>query len=296
MEKTSRERLGYAPWLLAMGLATTVAFCAFLALLLVVPIGNYYQATGTVRFLGEQALVSDIEGVVTGVLCEDMARIRRGQGILKVEDDQKAVGAKALELRIALLARQTEQLERLGANGALDAVPVDAKRLELEQAKAELAQFRKVLVPAARGGYFHFLTPPAEMLGTYLRKGDVVGYQYLGQEKEVEVILPSTWADRFDPGMAVRVYYRNPVSYFSRNVPAGIAALHANVADGRFQVICRLLVPADSMAMFRAGTQVKVSFLVNSTSVFQEIFGSDPYGDFLERYRVWKAAREVAGR
>jgi hypothetical protein len=111
----------------------------------------------------------------------------------------------------------------------------------------------------------------------------VVGYLYRSPEKVVNVTLSNEWVDRFSEASVVRIYYKDPVSYFSRNLPARVESIHANTEGNRFQVECRIDAPAEETQFFRPGTLVKVNFLVNSTSLFQEIFGFDLYGIVMAR-------------
>ena len=290
MNKPIKELRAFEAKLFVLGLFATLGFICFLMAIVTVPIDNYFQAAGTLQFQGEQTVVSDVEGVVAEVSRKLPGRIARGEPVLKIVDEQKMANAKTLNLRISLLASQLSQLEKLTAVGALEMNPVEIKRLELAQAQQELAELRKVFVVAARNGFFHYLNPPQTLMGTFVRKGDIVGYLSESQEKVVDVTLPATWVDRFEPGMKVRVYYRNPVSYLSHNVPAILETIHVNTAESRFRAVCRLLASPEEMESFRPGVQVKTSFLVNSTSIFQEIFGIDLYSLALSRIAAWRTS------
>lgn len=289
MSTSARSLASYEAWLVALGVATVLLFTAFVAFILVLPINNYFQADGTVQYKGERTLVSEVEGVVTEVCLADHAKIRRRQPILKVMNEERQGGAKALGVRIALLENQLAQLQKLEASGALDLNPVESKRLELQQAEQELALMRKANVEANTEGYFYFLNPPRSLLGTYIRKGDVVGYLYESSEKEVDVVLPALWVDRFDSRMRVRIQYRNPVSYLSRNVAASIDAVHANKLENTIRIVCRFHESPEAADEFRPGTIVQASFLVSSSSIFQEIFGIDPYTSAAARIAAWAA-------
>lgn len=265
-------------WLFLAASLTSLAFLAFLGFIMVFPLNNYLSAPGTVRFKGEQTLVSEVEGVVTEVYKQDHAAVSRKEPILRVENEEKKNLAKSLEYRIDYLNAQLLQLRTLQESGALDRGPVEAKRLELQQAQQERRDLDRSTVDATRAGYYYSLNPPKNLLGTYIHRGDVVGYLYRSPEKVVNVALTNEWVDRFSESSVVRIYYKDPVSYFSRNLPARVESIHANTEGNKFQIECRIDAPAIETRPFRPGTLVKVNFLVNSTSLFQEIFGFDIYG------------------
>jgi hypothetical protein len=270
-------------WLFIIGIFICVAFLSFLSFLLVFPINNYLSAIGTVRFQGEQTLVSEVEGVVTEVYKQDQASVSRKDPILRIENEEKKNLAKSLDYKIDYLNTQLLQLQKLEETGALDGGPVHAKRLELQQAQQERQELDRVTVDATLSGYYYSLNPPKNLLGTYIHRGDVVGYLYRSSEKVVNVTLTNEWVDRFSEASVVRIYYKDPVSYFSRNLPAHVESIHANTEGNKFQIQCRIDAPTVVTRSFRPGTLVKVNFLVNSTSLFQEIFGFDVYGSIMAR-------------
>jgi len=282
MKKRLNQR-GVDLWLFFLGTATGILFLAFLGVILVFPVNNYLGAAGTVRFKGEQTVVSEVEGVVTEVYKRDHEAVSRKEPILRVENEANKNLAKSLDYKINYLSMQLLQLQKLEETGALDRGPVEAKRLELQQARQERRELDRVTVDATLAGYYYSLNPPKNLLGTYLRRGDVVGYLYRSPEKVVNVTLSNEWVDRFSEASVVRIYYKDPVFYFSRNLPARVESIHANTEGNKFQIECRIDAPAVETRSFRPGTLVKVNFLVNSTSLFQEIFGFDLYGTIMAR-------------
>lgn len=279
--------------LMAAGTLVITLFLIFISFVLITPLSNYLQAPGIVQFNGEQTIVSQVEGVVTEVLAQNHSQVSRKQSILKVVDDEKIASTKALDFRIAYLRNQLSLLDKLENAGALDRNPVESKRLELRQAEQEKVQLNRVTVDATSDGYFYFLNPPKDIRGTFIRRGDVVGYIYRSQEKVVKVDLPSDWVDRFTRASVVRVYYKDPFSYLSRNLRATVETIHSNKQEGKFQITCKLMAAEDELEMFRPGTMVKVSFLVNSTSIFQEMFGVDLYGPFLSQLKRLRLTRDA---
>lgn len=281
--------------LFAAGALVGLAFLLFIAFVLIVPVGNHLRAAGTIQFRGEQTLVSEVEGVIAALYKRDHDSVSRGQPVLKVVDEDRKAASKSLDYRIAYLRAQLGQLRKLEVAGALDRVPAEAKLLELQQSEQEKSRLERVAVNATLDGYLTFLNPPEDLVGTYLRRGDVVGYIYRSPEKVVEVELPGEWVDRFTRASSVLVYYKDPLSYLSRILPAAIESIHENKEEHKFQITCRLESPKEVEAFLRPGTVVRVSFLVNSTSIFEEAFGIDPYGLLMARLsgspigRAWKA-------
>ena len=277
--KMKSDSFTFEEWLFPLAILTGFSFLAFLGLDIVLPFNNYLGATGTIRFLGEKALISEVEGVVTEVFKLDHVTVSQKEPILRIENNENINLAKSLDYRIAYLNIQIIQLQRFHNSLAVDGRSIDLKKLELRQLQQERRDLDNVTVNSTLSGYFYFLNAPKSIIGSYIRKGDVVGYQYRSPEKVVYVDLSNEWIDRLSEASVVKMYYKHPVSYFSRILPAHIESIHANTEGQQFQVECRIDAPLESTESFRPGTQVKINFLVKSTSLFQEIFGFDIYGN-----------------
>jgi putative peptide zinc metalloprotease protein len=162
------------------------------ALLFLVPLPHATMAEGVVWVRGDAAVFASADGVVVALHAAPNAAVGADAPLLQLEDPALAGRARVLAARVA----------ELEAHHAMRDVsdPVRARITleELNLARADLAQAQErlgQLVVRSRGEGTLSLRRPDELLGRYLRKGDLVGYVVQHAEPVIRVVVPETEAD-----------------------------------------------------------------------------------------------------
>jgi putative peptide zinc metalloprotease protein len=160
--------------------------------LFALPLPHATMAEGVVWVRGEAAIHAGAEGVVTSLAAAPNAVVEPGVAILQLEDP-------ALAARVRLLAGRVAELEAHHAMRDLSD-PVRAKITleELGLARADLALARErlaqlVLRSKAEGRLS--LTRPDDLVGRFIRKGDLIGYILRQDDPVIRVVIPESEAD-----------------------------------------------------------------------------------------------------
>ncbi len=168
------------------------AVAAVVLALLLVPVPYRTVAEGVVWARGEAAVHARAEGIVAEVLAPSNSRVSPGEPLIQMHDP-------LLEARVRVLqARVTELRRRYSATDLTD--PAEAKiiREQLHHAEADLAlahkRRRDLLVRSPADGRF-ILPRAADLPGSYLRKGEVIGYVAQLEDPVIRVIVPEDAAD-----------------------------------------------------------------------------------------------------
>lgn len=172
------------------GRALAVSFgltAAAIVLLGVVPVPSRTLAVGVVWPPDGAEVRADADGFVVELLARPDQAVASGDPLLRVADP-------ALDAEVAVAAaRQREVAARLAAERAADPARAQNARLELASAEADLARARERAGAAlVRSGAQGTLVLPAgeNLLGRYVRRGELLGYVVGAGASRVRVALP----------------------------------------------------------------------------------------------------------
>ena len=181
-----RRRRGFAMSVVSLS-AATVAGILFL-----IPLPHSTVVEGVVWTPGEAMLRSNVDGSVAEILRPPNAHVAKGEPLMRLEDPYMDAQVRALDARVAG-ARQ--RYERARVND-----PAEANILaqHLEFAEADLADSRQrqsgLIIRSPSEGQF-VLSVPSDLVGRFLRKGELLGYVVKFDSPVVRVIVPEASAD-----------------------------------------------------------------------------------------------------
>jgi putative peptide zinc metalloprotease protein len=174
-------------------IAVTGAAAATLAVgVFLLPLPHTTMAEGVVWVRGEAAVHAGAEGVVTALAAAPNTEIEAGAAILQLEDP-------ALAGRVRLLAARVTELEAHHAMRDLSD-PVRARitleELNLARADLDLARERlsQLTIRSRTDGRLS-LNRPDDLIGRYVRKGDLIGYVARFEEPIIRVVVAESEAD-----------------------------------------------------------------------------------------------------
>ncbi len=168
------------------------ALAALAAFLLGLPLPHATLAEGVVWVRGEAAVHAGAEGVVAELAALPNAELAPGAPILRLEDP-------ALAARARLLAARVAELEAHHAMRDLsDPVRARITLEELNLARADLALARErldQLVIRSRAEGRLSLHRPDDLVGRFVRRGDLIGYVARFEDPVIRVVVPEGEAD-----------------------------------------------------------------------------------------------------
>ncbi|MBJ3761995.1 PqqD family peptide modification chaperone [Maribius pontilimi] len=162
------------------------------ALLFAVPLPHATIAEGVVWVPGDRILHSEADGIVTELSVVPGAQIESGTAVVLLDDP-------LISARVKLLDGFIEELRRrLAAQDFVDRSAARVLQEELRAAQADraltLARLDDLVVRAADPG--QLIVPQGEdIVGRFVRKGDVIGYVTDFRDPLIRVIVPERHSD-----------------------------------------------------------------------------------------------------
>ena len=97
------------------------------------------EFTGTFMPLNEVKINTEVQGAITNIFVKEGDVVKKGQAILKIDDQIIRLKAQALKTQIGGLEKDADRYEKLVASGSVQAIKLEKTLLGLEAANAELA-------------------------------------------------------------------------------------------------------------------------------------------------------------
>jgi putative peptide zinc metalloprotease protein len=172
---------------------TVCAVAAVFACLLMVPLPYSTVAEGVVWVPGESALYARAEGVVEEVLAGSQQQLEEGAPLIRLSDPFLDTEVEVREARVRELElRRAEQ-------GIVDRVNARIVDEQLKQAQADLQRAetdrRNLQVTASAAGEL-LLPRQADLLGSFIRRGELLGYVADFQSPVVRVVVSESAIDQ----------------------------------------------------------------------------------------------------
>jgi putative peptide zinc metalloprotease protein len=168
------------------------SLAACVAIVLAVPLPYSTLAEGIVWVRGDGVVHAAADGVVAEVATPPNTEIRPGKLLLQLDDPGAGARVQLLEARVAELDHRRAMLDITNQTEAKIA------REELRQAQADLALARQRVsdlgVRSLADGQF-VLPRATDLIGRFVRKGDVLGYVARFEEPVILAIVPEDSAD-----------------------------------------------------------------------------------------------------
>ncbi len=187
------------------------------ALLFLLPLPHSTMAEGVLWVRGEAAVHAGAEGVVARLLAEPNAEVAALAPLVQLEDP-------ALTGRVKVLAARVAELEAHHAMRDLsDPVRARISLEELTLAREDLAlaqeRLRHLVVRSGVEGQLS-LRRPDDLVGRFVRKGELIGYVVRHDNPVVQVVVPEDAADLVLQG--TRAVTVRTASQMARVLPARI--------------------------------------------------------------------------
>lgn len=165
---------------------------AIVGLLFFVPVPLATVAEGVVWVPGDQIVHSEADGLIVEVAADPGQAVAAGMTLARLDDPLIAARAKLLDGYIVELDR------RLAAQSFADRSAARVLREELTAARADrdmtLQRLQNLLVKATAGGEL-VLPRAGDLVGRFVRKGDVIGYVTNYRDPLIRVIVPESRSD-----------------------------------------------------------------------------------------------------
>jgi len=267
-------------------IAAVVIMATGLLFMAIVPMNNYHRANGFVEFKRQYKVITQREGSVTRLLTDNDAAVEQGAPLLQFSSESSEREINALTVRLHYLHKEYATLKKLFLSGAINRPEVDIKNLEIQEAETKLQDYQRDIIYAPVAGRVYYTVVPEHMLGSYLEKGEIVGYIFSSADKHICISFPNTYADRFKIGAIVLFKYSDPVSFKVKKMKGFIYKTFVNKANNTIELYCDL-ADAAQLDLFRPFTKIDAAITINSTSVVNDMFGVDPFPalrDFFQRF------------
>ncbi len=169
-------------------------------------ISAYYSNTATLEAEQEALVVAKVRGIVREIMVEEGDRVREGQVIAKIEDDQYRIEAERAKSTMDRLYNDFQRSKELYDKNAISAEEYESKRFEYEAQKAayELAKlnFEHTSIKSPISGVI------SERL---IKKGNMIG-----TDQNVYRVTD------FDPLQAILYVPEHEMAKINKNQPAEI--------------------------------------------------------------------------
>jgi putative peptide zinc metalloprotease protein len=169
------------------------AIAAAIIVILAVPAPVHSTAEGVIWLPREAIIRAGTDGFVREVTAEPGAHVEPGTSLFVLEHP-------VAEAKLLISAAHVQELEaKYTADWVNDRIAAEVTKFELNQAKAELAreQYRmsRRNVTAASGGTFHAIRPEGDMVGRYVKDGEIMGYVTPASGEVARVVVPQADID-----------------------------------------------------------------------------------------------------
>ncbi len=176
---------------LCRGRAVGITFGAIalgVATLLTVPAPFHGTAEGVIWLPPDATVRAGTDGFIQAVTAEAGARVETGDGLFELEHPIDRARMRVSEARVAELeAKYTHEWVD-------DRIAAEVTKYELEQERATLSreQFRmsRLTVSALAGGTFNGVRPTDDMIGRYVKTGEILGYVTPASGRVARVVVP----------------------------------------------------------------------------------------------------------
>ncbi len=133
-----------------------------------------------------------------------------------------------------------------------------------------LLQKYPMLSPAS--GKIYYNSDPLSLIGSYLRKGQIVAYIFNGDKKIAKVYASLNNVDMFNVGQQVILYYRNPHTLFSQKIESRVSDMYVDKDKDQVILFCDFDNKIMDLEQKYPGTLLKAKILINDRSLLKSLF------------------------
>jgi putative peptide zinc metalloprotease protein len=166
------------------------AIAVVAAAILAVPAPVHSTAEGVIWVPREAIVRAGTDGFVLNVAAAPGAPVAQGAALFMLEHP-------VAEAKLKVTAAHVQELEaKYAAEWVTDRIAAEVTKFELSQERASLAreQYRisREVVEAPAGGTFNAVRPADDMVGRYVRMGEIMGYVTPASGRVARVVVPQS--------------------------------------------------------------------------------------------------------
>jgi hypothetical protein len=284
-----KKNINWKDFLFESFIGTSTLFLIFLLVLILLvifllPINNYHRAQGVVEYKNQYIISSQSEGVIQEILVTNKTMVRENTPILTYYSKENKQEISNLNIKINFLENEYNTLSRLYETGSIHRQELDRKSLEIKELTNKRKFLEKNIISSPVSGLLCYTILPEYIGGTYITKGEIIGYVYPVLEKHIKISFPNHFADRFEIGGKVIFKYRDPVSFTTKKIIGTIYRSFINENDKTLSLFCRIPEPNDAFDLLQPATVLDSYVTINSTSLSQDLFGFDIFPNFFKLF------------
>lgn len=160
--------------------------------LFAVPLPHSTIVQGVVWLPGDGIVHASADGVVTKLLVRPGDNVSSGADLVELDDPLLSARAALLEIRIEELQYRLDRLDL----SDLAQARIVREELQLTRADLKFAQERKAALVVRSQTSGTIVLPEADdLVGRFMRRGDIIAYVVRGKEPVIRVIVPESDAD-----------------------------------------------------------------------------------------------------
>ena len=186
-----------------------------------VRLDNRVVATGTVMANEEVDLRSEISGKVTAILFDEGDRVRRGQALVRINDDDLRAQLQRLNFRRQLAQENERRYKLLSDREAISQEEYDVVATELKTSQAEIdnlqAQLNKTVIRAPFAGVIGLRQIS---VGSYITPTSSIANLVDLDPVKVEFALPARYGPSVRPGKEIDFRVEGATEAFSGKIYA----------------------------------------------------------------------------
>jgi hypothetical protein len=158
-------------------------------------------------------------------------------------------------------------------DGVIDAIykrnfePVDEKEPILS---CHLVGFQKYKLLSPAKGRIYYNNDILSLLGTYVKKSQVVGYVYDTESKIAKITAPLNDIDRIYIGQPVILYYKNPHTLFSKKLNSQVTDIYLDRENNKAIAYCDIEENEDTSKRY-PGTPLVAKLLINKRGLLKSL-------------------------
>ena len=182
---------------------------------------EHLQTSGTVRASEQVELVSEVAGKVEEILFEEGARVRQGELLLKIDDDELTARRTQLQFQLELAEQREARQRQLLAEGVISQQDYERSLSEFNVLKAELevlgTQLRKTELRAPFSGAIGLRWTS---VGAYLTPNTRVANLQVLDPVLIDFSVPEKYAAIIQPGREVEFRVKSTDRPFTGRITA----------------------------------------------------------------------------
>jgi putative peptide zinc metalloprotease protein len=269
------------------------------AALFAVPVPHATVAEGVIWVPGENIIHSEADGLVVAVAAQPGQQMQPGDPLVRLDDP-------LITARARMLGGYMDELDRrLAAQTFVDRSATRVLNEELTATRADLditqARIENLVVRATAAG--QLILPGADdLIGRFVRKGDVVGYVTDDTDPLIRVIVPESRSDLVrseTQGLHVRFASQTDqiaAGHIAREVPALTASLPslALAAEGGGKIALDPTAPNQNQALSKLlHLDVRIDADTTYSRLGERVYVRFDHGKEPLAQQIYRMARQV---